>query len=194
MAKKICGLSLIELLVTMILMSLVLLGLFSIDLFSRDQVLSSDRRVKVQNEISYALEYMSKYVSRGTGNLNNSPIMIYPDSGPQTGFKVRVDLNNPQTPGVFSDDTWVNFYLNANSLMASTETGPLSTRICSGSDFTSVMPEYLPDPVIGFYVMINLNSVDIGLVGRYKPTDPATPVNPQVSMKTRVICPSSSER
>jgi len=192
MLRKTCGLSLIELLVTMILMSLVLIGLFSIDLFSRDQVLSSDRRVKVQNEISYAIEYMSKFVQQSVGDFNNPPIKRYPDSGPQTGFKVNVDLNNPQTPGVLSDDTWVIFYLSANTLNAlqGVTTDILSARI-SGVFDPNVMPE---SPDKGFYVSITDQgmAVDIGLVGRYDPTAASTPVNPQIAMKTRLVSSSAS--
>jgi len=194
MAKRIRGLSLIELLVSMILMSLVLLGFFSIDLFSRHHVVSSDRRAKVQNEIVRSLEYMSKYVQQSIGDFNNPPIKAYPAVVGQTGFQVRVDLNTPQTPGNLADDTWVIFYLDTNSLKTQTggATEVLSSRIISNFA-TNVMPE-TPDK--GFYVSITDQgtAVDIGLVGRYDPTTASTTDNPQLSMKTRLICPSSSAR
>ena len=196
MPKKICGLSLIELLISIILMSLVVLGFSSIDLFSRHHVISSDRRVKVQNEISYAIEYMSKYVQQSIGDFNNPPIKRYPPSGPKKGFRVNVDLNLPQTPSDLSDDTWVDFRLVGNRLRAR-ESGPneiLTEKIIDGV-VTTVMPE-IPDQ--GFYVRITDpgpdqgTAVDIGLVGRYNPTVAASPDNPQISMKTRLVSPSSS--
>ncbi|MBU0547288.1 MAG: prepilin-type N-terminal cleavage/methylation domain-containing protein [Candidatus Omnitrophica bacterium] len=195
MPKRNYGLSLIELLVSMILMSLVLLGIFSIDLFSRHHVITSDKRAKVQNEISYAIEYMSKYVQQGIGDYNSPPITIYPTSGSQTGFRVRVDLNNPKTARDLTDDTWVNFYLDGNALKTTgviTET--LTERIV-GVFVTDIMPEF---PAGGFYVKITDQgaaqgmAVDIGLVGRYDPAAAASLDNPQVAMKTRLVSPSSS--
>jgi len=192
MLKKKCGLSLIELLVTMILMSLVILGFFSIDSFSRHHVISSDKRVKVQNEISYALEYMSKYVQQSVGDFNNPPITVYPTSGIQTGFRVRADLNTPKTPSNLGDDTWVNFYLDGNVLKTSQNAtiDILSEKIVSGL-VADIMPEF---PAVGFYVKITDQgtAVDIGLVGRYTPTAAASPDNPQIAMKTRLVCFSSS--
>jgi len=196
MPKKNRGLTLIELLVSIILMTLVVLGLSSINSFSRHHVISSDRRAKVQNEISYVIEYMSKYVQQGIGDFNNPPIKRYPAGGPQRGFQVNVDLNLPQTPSDLSDDTWVDFRLVGNRLRAR-ESGTdeiLTEKIINGV-VTSVMPE-IPDK--GFYVRITDPgpdqgmAVDIGLVGRYDPAVAVSPDNPQISIKTRLISPSSS--
>ena len=195
MFKKKRAMTLIELLISMILMSLVLLGFFSIDSFSRHHVVSSDKRAKVQNEISYAIEYMSKYVQQGIGNFSNPPITIYPTSGAQTGFRVRVDLNNPKTATDLTDDTWINFYLDGTALKTSGGTTETLSEKIVGAFVTEIMPE---SPAGGFYVTITDPgaaqgmAVDIGLVGRYNPAVAASPDNPQVSMKTRLICPSSS--
>ena len=194
MPKRNCALSLIELLVSMILMSLIILGFFSIDLFSRHHVVGSDKRAKVQNEIVRSIEYMSKYVQQSIGDVNNPPIKVYPSVVGQTGFQVRVDLNIPQTPGDLTDDTWIVFYLNGNSLktVQNDTTEVLSTRIISTFD-TNVMPS---NPDKGFYVSITDQgtAVDVGLVGRYDPTIAASSDNPQISMKTRLVSPSSSAR
>jgi len=190
MPKQDRGTNLIELIIAMVLMSLVLLGFVSIDIFSRHHVISSDKRVKVQNEISYAIDYMSKYVHQGIGDYSNPPITVYPASGAQTGFRVRVDLNNPQTPSNLSDDTWVNFYLDSNTLKTSGATTENLTGRISGVFNPNVMPDF-PDK--GFYVKITDlgTAVEIGLVGRYDPAAEASSDNPQVSMKTRLVCPSS---
>jgi Tfp pilus assembly protein PilV len=196
MLKKSCGLSLIELLVSMILMSLVILGLSSIDLFSRHHVISSDRRVKVQNEISYAIEHMSKYVQQSSGNLSRPAIEAIAN-----GFRVYVDLMATQTPSDFTDDSWIDYTLASNTLTVTCNAGGgggvcpfatenLSDKIIDGVD-TSIMPE---SPDKGFYVSITDGTmVDIGLVGRYKPTVAASATdNPQISMKTRLISLNSS--
>ena len=201
MPKKICALTLIELLVSMILMSLVILGLFSIDAFSRHHVINSDRRVKVQNDVSYALEYMGKYVQQSIGDFNNPPIRLYPDSGAPTGFQVRFDCRSLQDPSDLTGDVWVYYSLSGNRLSvgcsgvncASCNSVPselLSERIVAGFN-NSILPV---NPTHGFYVSItNLGTaVDIGLVGRYKPAAAADPDNPQISMKTRLSSPGSS--
>ena len=192
MPNRESGINLIELIVSIVLMSLVLLGFFSINLFSLRHVIGSDRRAKLQNEISYTIEYMSKYVQQSIGDFNNPPIERYPSAGPQRSFQVRVDLNNPQTPSDLNDDTWVSFRLNGNTLRAhQNATNEILTERISGDFDTNVMPEF-PDK--GFYVNITDQgtAVDIGLVGRYKPAVVASPDNPQISMKTRLISPSSS--
>ncbi len=192
MSRKISGLSMIELLVSMILMSLVLLGLFNVELFSGHHVLSSDRRAKVQNEVSRSIDYMSKCVQQSTGGANNPPIKVYPSVGLQTGFQVRVDLNSPQTPSNLADDTWVSFSLDTNTLNATQGgvTEALTTRVVAVFD-ANAMPG---NPDKGFYVRITDQgtAVDIGLVGRYNPTVAADPDNPQIAMKTRLVSPNSS--
>jgi len=52
--------TLIELLLAIILLSVVILGVSSIDIFSRNQVISSDRRARIQNQIYLVLEHINK--------------------------------------------------------------------------------------------------------------------------------------
>ncbi len=198
------GLTLIELMIAIILMGMLVLGFYSIDLFSRYHVISSDKRAKLQNEISYALEYMSKYVQQSIGDVNNPPIKRYPDSGSQTGFQVRRDLNSPQTPSNLADDSWVSFSLSNNEITAQCA-GPgcpfvsesLTKKISGSFVADTVMPETPPEGE-GFYVRITDPgpnqgmAVDIGLKGRHSPAVAVSQDNPQVSMKTRLISSCSS--
>ncbi|MDD5116467.1 MAG: prepilin-type N-terminal cleavage/methylation domain-containing protein [Candidatus Omnitrophica bacterium] len=192
MIGKKTGVSLIELIISIVLISLVLLGFFSVELFSRHHVISSDRRTKLQNELSYSIEYMSKYVQQSCGDFNNPPITAYPVSGVQTGFRVRVDLNTPQTPNDLTDDTWINFYLDSHQLKTSqgAVTENLAENIISNFD-PYIMPA---SPDKGFYAYITDQgtAIDIGLVARYDPSSAASSDNPQVSMKTRLVSPSAS--
>jgi hypothetical protein len=192
MLDKKTGVNLIELIVCMVLVSLVMLGFFSVELFSRHHVISSDRRVKLQNELSYSIEYMSKYVQQSCGNFNSPPITAYPVSGVQTGFRVRVDLNEPQTPNNLSDDTWVNFYLDGHQLKSSQggNVENLADNIISDFD-DYIMPAY-PDKGFYAYITDQGTAIDIGLVARYEPASPVSTDNPQISMKTRLVSPSSS--
>lgn len=193
MPKKIRGLTLLELMIAIVLMGMLVLGFYSIDLFSRYHVISSDKRAKLQNEISYALEYMSKQVQQSMGDVNKPPIKRYPNAGTQTGFQVLRDLNSPQTPGNLGDDTWVTFSLSGNEITSGSES--LTKKISGSFVADTVMPE---NPAGGFYVRITDPgpnqgmAVDIGLKGRHSPLVAASPDNPQVSMKTRLISSCSS--
>ena len=204
MPKKICGLTLLELMIAIVLMGMLVLGFYSIDLFSRYHVISSDKRAKLQNEISYALEHMSKYVQQANGNLNRNAIQYYPGptSAGATGFRVYIDLRNPQTPSVLTDDSWIDYTLSSNILtVACTANGGtcpfipatenLTGKIIAGVAGDTIMPE---SPDKGFYIKITDQgmAVDVGLVGRHSPLVAASPDNPQVSMKTRLISSCSS--
>lgn len=205
MPKKICGLTLIELMIAIVLMGMLVLGFYSIDLFSRYHVISSDKRAKLQNEISYAIEHMSKYVQQANGNLSRNAIQYYPLGSPSTsatGFRVYIDLRNPQTPADLTDDGYIDYTLSLNTLMvACTANGGtcsftpatenLTGKIIAGVAGDTIMPE---SPDKGFYIKITDQgmAVDVGLVGRHSPLVAASPDNPQVSMKTRLISSCSS--
>ena len=193
MLKKICGLTLIELLVSMILMSLVVLGLSSIDTFSRHHVISSDKRVKVQNEVSYTLEYMSKYVQQSIGDISNPPIRVYSPTGTPTGFQVRVVSGTPTDLSDYTSAnyTWVTFSLSGNEITCGSES--LIKKISGSFVADTLMPDNPPDGE-GFYVKITGGpsadqgmAVDVGLVGRYDPAVAASLNNPQISMKTHLV-------
>lgn len=188
--------TLFELLISILVVSIMVLSFYSLETYSHSQVIYSDRRVKVQNDITYALEHMSKYVQQAQGR---QAIQVFPPGSPD-GFRVWVDFN--QT-------SWVRYRLSANTITAScggscpasfTNNENLTTKVLSNFS-NGIMPSPLPDnPAAGFYVKINPDSlgdnlVEIGLVGRYKPTEAITLAtrltsNPQVEMKTRLICNS----
>jgi len=62
------GVSLLELLIAVALISVIILAVTSIDMFGRRQALDSDRRAKLQNEITFILEDMTKKISKAAGN------------------------------------------------------------------------------------------------------------------------------
>ena len=210
--KNIKSVTLVELLIAMMVVAIMVLSFYSLENYGHQQVMSADRRAKVQNSLSYCLEHMSKYVQQANGNSNRKAIQYIP--GPTgssaTGFRVYIDLNIPQTPSVLTDDGWIDYTLsgvplkltaacNANGGSCPFTTEVLSDKIIAGVEGDTIMPS---SPTSGFYIMIGSLSttlgtfVDIGLVGRYLPTvatSLATRLtNPQVEMKTQIICNNSS--
>ena len=57
-------------------MGLLIVGFSSIDLFSRFQVIASERRAKLQNEVSFGLEHMTKSIGRAIGDINDPPVIV----------------------------------------------------------------------------------------------------------------------
>lgn len=68
MSRIIKAVTLLELLISIMLFSVVILAVSSVDLLSNWQVMSADRRVKVQQEVAVALEHMTKELGKAIGN------------------------------------------------------------------------------------------------------------------------------
>jgi len=187
------SITLVELLISMVIMSIVILGIYSVIAFSTNQIVSSSRKSKVQSDLAFALEHMSKYAQQATGNFSN-PAFTYLG----TSLRVRIDFNN--TPFDINDDPWLRYQLVGNTLRVSCSGGigcpaifpiDLSKNIVGGFMSDTLMPQ---NPGSGFYVKISSggNAVDIGLVGRYTPNRPVAPANPQIEMKTKLVASSIS--
>lgn len=193
----------IELLVSLIVVSIIVLSFYSLEEYGHRQVIYSDRRVKVQNELGYALEHMGKYVQQASGNVSRQAIQVFPPGNPD-GFRVWVDFN--KTPSDLADDDQIRYRLEAEGLKV-TCTGAtcpvsfnetLSTKIIDGV-VEGVFPDPMPeDPDAGFYLnVIDSGTIEIGLVGRYDPIPDTTmaerlTTNPQVGMKAKLVCNSCS--
>jgi hypothetical protein len=213
--QDIKSISLTELLVSIMIMGIMILSFYSLENFSYEKVLSADRRAKVQNALAYSLDTMGQIVLKASGDINNPPIKLYSASGsaPWTGFQVRFDCQAPQTPSDLTNDVWIYYTLSGNDLSVGCRglncgscgtdnpvppISPgevLSSKIVANFSNT-LMPE---DPLnTGFYVLVDPlgNKVDVGLVGRYYPDQTPTLktrlTNPQVAMKTKLICNNSS--
>ncbi len=200
-ATSIKSITLLELLIGLVIVSIIVLSFSSFETYTHSRVIFSDRRAKVQNDLNYALEHMSKYISQSNGTGADPGIKVI-----GSVFNVRVDFNSPHTPSDSSDDAWISYTLAGNPLKltascsSSNNSCPslfpedLSSRIISGFSNT-LMPE---PPVNGFYVKVDPDSsgmsnvVEIGLAGRYDISSSGSISNPQVGMKTRLICNSCS--
>jgi len=173
--------TLFELLVSIIFVSMLIMGIYSIEQFSNTQVVGSERRAKVQNSLTYALEHMSKNIQRANGNQGRPAIEA--SSG---GFRVWVDCDD--TPSDLSNDGWIRYRIRPST------TNELEVR--SGGSCT-VSDETLSDKIVSgsflFQIGSGGNSIEISLKGRYDPDPSSTlPINPQVEMKTKLTCNSAS--
>lgn len=120
MKMKYQGMTLVELMVSLILFTVIVTGISTFDIFGNFHAITFDRRATLQNELSLVLEHMTKTIVGGSLALDNSkrggaigdrinepanyPFVLDYD---ETGFRIRIDSNNNGRldPG----DAWVGY-------------------------------------------------------------------------------------
>ena len=85
--------TLMELLMALVVLTLIILGLLNIDMFGRYQVLSSNRRAQLQNQVSFLIDHISKQILFAEGNITNPPSNLPQDAGTGICFWI----NNPDS-------------------------------------------------------------------------------------------------
>ncbi|MCX5710315.1 MAG: hypothetical protein NT088_06330 [Candidatus Omnitrophica bacterium] len=204
MSKGKKSVTLVELLIAISLIFLVVMGISSMEVFSRQHLIGSSRRSLLQNELSSALEHISKNIARATGNQSaagNQPIQLLAN-----GFSVRVDTK--QTMQDLSDDLVFSY---TSTLDPTTGSYTLSCK-CVGSDCPAdiVLSSHLrpnvtngvmtdsiaPDALSGLYIDLPAEdkgtTAEIGLVARYYPDKAISSNNPQIQMKSRMHTSNAS--
>lgn len=209
------GVTLFELLIAITLIASIVLVLCSIDLFSRHQVISSDRRIKSQNEVSYVLEHMSKEISMAIGNerVNGADSVVKTETiSGDTAIWVYVDQNRNglrDFPPVVGADTWIAYRLRAATaplderyrIWYCPRCTDLSCTICDPSWGTAV--NILTTGQISDFTRnkpggstLSDNFVEIQITACWDPSGIpdacGTAANPNVTMSTRMKMPSVS--
>ena len=183
--KRNSAITLLELIIAISLLGVVALGFTSIQNFARYHAIGSERRAKVQNELSFVLQHISKNIQRATGDGNNPPIAALAN-----GFRVRVDANPTPTPANYGDDTWYNYTLSGNTFYCNGEA--LSAYIVSGVN--SSYPASEPANVGFNYGLLDsgVPCVAVMLRGRYSPSSAVNADNPEITMGSRFCSVSAS--
>lgn len=188
------AITIIELIVSILLLGMIVLGMFSIDLFSREQFLSTDKRVKLQNEAVYVLSHMSKQLSTAIGDVghaDNWAVKFSYTSGDLTSLSAKVDTNaNGRRDNTTDAEisycygvTGCNIAAAANTLYFNSNT--IGSPVPAG--------EMLSSHVTFFDASRAGNCVNINLTVCYDPTQTCgTSVNPQYNIETSVKMPSVS--
>lgn len=195
------GFTLLELLVIVSLIGVVALSFFSIFIFGNTQAVTAERRVKVQNDLSLAIDHMAKHIAMAVGNeqLYGAGTTIVLNPG--TMLSAYIDAGTP--PNGIRDsgppDYWIAYRRSAGaaidycarcsnsacgSCTSGWETLTNANRILSVGGFNITKP--------GGSGMLNQNYIDVTLIGRYKADSAASSENPQVEMKNRIALPMVS--
>jgi hypothetical protein len=107
--------TLIELLLSIVLLSIIILGLSSIDLFSRSHVISSDRRAKISNAASLALEHMGKQIAKAIGNeISGGANSVVDTDAPNKirgdyALHIYIDANGNGQRDALGTDGWIAY-------------------------------------------------------------------------------------
>ncbi len=110
--------TLIELLIAIALFSMVILAFSSISLFSQYHLLTSERRARVQNELSYVVDHMTKEISKAIGNewvYGEGSVIAQEHSTSPTidRLKIRIDSNqNGKVDNGVGGDKWISYTFN----------------------------------------------------------------------------------
>ncbi|MBM3249831.1 MAG: hypothetical protein FJZ09_03165 [Candidatus Omnitrophica bacterium] len=203
MKKPATALTLLELLISIILLAIISLALTNVDLFSRFHVISSDRRAKIQNEVSFLLDHMAKQMLGAVGDINQPPVDIGV-IGTSQSIRVWVDTNgngmrddatiDKQIAYVYDSANYrFNYYANYTDFPAVFET---ITQKVIQPDFTgySSLPATPPE-TYKVYNSAN-NYVDVFITACWDPDETpfacGSPDNPTVVMQSRIMMPSVS--
>lgn len=186
MQRLINAITLLELLIAIVLLAIMVIGFFSIDLFTHSQVLISERRTKLQNEMSYTLEHMSKAMNRVSGSkvIGQNPIYITAD----TDIRMYID-----TSGNGQGDTWIAYRLFTGASPTDYQVRYCSNCPNSACGTCSSGWEVISKRILQF-VPVNTvdNYVKVDLVARWQPGQASSVDNPEVTMRTRIKLPSVS--
>lgn len=192
MKNRVCGLTLLELLITVILVGLIVLAFTSIQRFSLHHVIASERRAKLQNEGFLVLEHMVKRLDVATGDITDPSVRIY--ATVPIGIGIRIENTTSPTPGNYNDDRLVAYRRNADNIeyCNGTVLWPADLNTCTYS--WEVLTQKAINNPEGFNnTLINNNTtVNIKLILRHVPGLPVTEDNPEVNLTTTVNLGSTS--
>ncbi|MGA2775879.1 MAG: hypothetical protein ABSE81_07490 [Candidatus Omnitrophota bacterium] len=220
MKVKYLGMTLVELLVSLVLFVVIVTGISAFDIFGNFHAITFDRRAALQNELSLVLEHMTKTIIGGSltpvtnvkrggaiGDIINHPFVVDND---QTGLRIRIDSNNNGM--LDTGDSWVGYQqVNSQMYYYAIDNAPVPnpnpTNLHSTTYAEVIANHLLPinttvpgdsgfvitTPVsIGTPPLLAYNACSITLRARWNPDVPAALDNPQVEMTATIITPSGS--
>lgn len=181
-----CGdnaITLIELLIAITLIGFLVYAVVGHDIFTRHQLVGAERRAKLQNEVSYCLEHMAKWISKGIGTYLDSPVTI-------SGNTITVEVDAEDNNGVEDAATISYTFYPLLHLI----------NFTNATITDEVLPQLNPNQGhisnCTFSYSNTTNYVEAEIYACWSPdaSDCGTPDNPCVGMKTRIAMPSVSLR
>lgn len=194
--------TLIELIIAISLVAVIILGINSISIFSHYQVISSDRRAKLQNNVSYSLDHITKQGLKTIGNEKvfnppvNSAVRVSALNATNSFLAFFIDANgNGRRDTV--DDYWIRYSFASASRQLSYCDNCGSSSAC-GTCFATDGREVLSNKITAFRPTKvaksgeGIHHVEVEITGRWYVSMPVSADNPEVTMKTTIQLPSVS--
>jgi len=183
----------LELVISLAILGILVLSFTSIDLFSRFHVISADRRAKVQNEVSNAVEHMAKQISRGVGRVGTAPVII---NTPPTGNRIKVRTD--QNLNGLIDDNAATCFISYRFIPATYEIVFFPQYSIAGwSNVAANVHVAAQIVACAFTYNAGNNLVTVDLTACWNPLSPLTcgnPDNPSVQIRTNIKMPGVSTR
>jgi Tfp pilus assembly protein PilW len=187
--------TLLELLISIVLIGLVVLGLSNIELFCRNQLLSSDRRLKVQNDASFVLEHMTKHIGRAIGDTQNYPV----DFGANC-VRAIIDSNNNGLLDLAEVQSRIAYRWDPAAYTVSyCGSFNVGTQSCQPAGGWEILARHITTTMLPPNVDTHgdqTNYISVNITACWDPANPPcnTINNPEVNMRSRIIMPSVSIR
>jgi hypothetical protein len=182
--------TLLEVVVVIALLGMIVLGFSTIELYSRWHVVASDRRAKLQNEVSYIIEHMAKNLGQAIGDFNHPAVGAF-STTLYSGLYARVDGNQNGRLDHDGQDYLILYgYWNNNY------------QLRYWPRFSGVMPPFdlLSQRISVFNCTYNVanNYVSVNITACWDPAQTrnrcGTQDNPQVTMHANIKMPMVSTR
>jgi hypothetical protein len=188
--------TLIELLIGLVLISLVVLSVGNIEMFCRYSLVHADKKAKVDNDLFYVIEHMSKKIMMGVGDIQNPPVQPNPFGSGTEGFILHVDNSTPFPNGIWepTNDKSIAYQWTGKTCTESGNDCSYQVRYYDNYVSPSSTSERLARNVYGFNVVIDTadnSTMNINLTGCWNPAESngrkcGSLDNPSVNMTTRV--------
>lgn len=186
------AITLIELIISIILMGMVMLGFYGIDIFSHQQLISVDKRSRVQNEAIFTLSHMSKHLLTAIGD-NQNPGVTISNSG--ATIVATIDSSGDGIRDLASDYN-ISYCFNSSGCNADV---PRYTILFNSNMSASPAPtEVISSHVRSFNAILNENLLTLQISTCWQPSGIpqacGTLDNPAVNMNNTIRMPSISVR
>lgn len=197
---KYSAVTLIELIVAVGLLAIVVIAASNFGIFSHHHFITTDRRSRLQNELTYALEHMSRQITIAIGSraiIGADPVRFDNIQG-RPAIEIFIDSNaagapdgqgNPQAPT--QNDRWVGYRFTAtNELRFYPDCGSNQNPVCAGRR-NNLIARNIRRPAAGDLGVAG-NAINITLGAVWDATSAVSVDNPEVIMRTSVTMPSVS--
>jgi len=171
------SLSLLELLIGIALLGIIVLTLTSIDLFSHTHLMTSIRIPILQNEATYALEHMSKWISQAIGSVSDpTPTINVANIAGDRAIQFTLDSNG----NGLRDAADTRMAYRWTGLAGATPYQLLYCPSCTLPACANCNPPWNAAEIIARSVIYFGNPVPPGPVGPIVPVDNFIPVQLQI--------------